>query len=215
VRNKDSGAPPPSRVPARRDMDRTPFTPMLDDLLGRVPGAYACALVDVEGETVDYAGLGDPFDVKIAAAHLQIVFAEIARYGALGDPRWLVIRGARRSLVARALPEGYGLVVLLRRRAGFTASRRAFLACERAFCLEAGLPWAPKGPSWHAVAVEADRRGRPRRVAGHPVEILGSLVGLGPREHGFRVRIDSGREVTLVREPRHCWYADELVGPDV
>jgi hypothetical protein len=194
-------------------MDRTPFTPILDELLSRVPGAYACALVDREGETVDYAGLGDPFDVKVAAAHLRIVMHAIEQYQLLGTPRWLVIRADRKSIIARALPQSYALVVMLRRRAGFTASNRAFLACERAICAEAGLETPVRGPAWYPVEVVADRRSRPLRVAGGPVEVMGSIVGLGPRERGFRVRIASGRELTLVRESLHRWYADEPVEP--
>jgi predicted regulator of Ras-like GTPase activity (Roadblock/LC7/MglB family) len=199
----------PSRAPPSRDIDATPFTPILTELLTRIPGAYASVLVDYDGETVDYAGMGDPFDLKVAAAHLRILLNDVEALGALGDPRWLVIRGARRSIVARALPERYALVVLLRRRAGFTASRRAFDACEQALCEEAGLARASDGPRWYPVEVEADRRGRPRRVGSAPVEVLGAVVGLAARERGFRVRIADGRELTVVREARSCWYADE------
>lgn len=203
----------PSRAPTARDLHPTPFTPILADLLARVPGAYASALVDVDGETVDYAGGGDPFHMKLAAAHLRIVMHDLEQSATIGDVRWLVIRGARRTIVTRALPENYGLVVLLRRRAGFTVSRRAFAACERAICAEAGLRYVPDGPPWYPVEVVADRLGRPRRVAARPAQIIGAVVGLGARERGFRVRIDSGREVTLVRESRRAWYADELVEP--
>ena len=43
----------PSRRPAPRDMDATPFTAILDEMIGRIPGAYGAVLVDSEGETVD------------------------------------------------------------------------------------------------------------------------------------------------------------------
>ncbi len=192
-------------------MDATPFMPILEDALARIPGAYAAALVDFEGETVDYAGLAAPFDVKITAAHLRICLSQIAEYGALGEPRWIVIRGAKKSIVARALPEGYALVVVLRRRAGFTASRRAFAACARALAHEAGWELVDDGPAWHPVRVESDRRGRPKRVGARPVEVLGAVVGLPARERGFRVRTEEGTELTLVRESRNCWYSDEEI----
>jgi hypothetical protein len=192
-------------------MDETPFTPILDETLARVPGAYAAALVDREGETVDYAGLADPFDVKITAAHLRICLRQLEEYGALGRPRWIVIRGAQKSILGRALPDGYALVVLLRRRAGFAASRRAFAACARALAAEAGWRLVDDEPAWHPVAVESDRRGRPRRVAHRAVEVLGAVVGLPARERGFRVRTAEGTELTLVRESRNCWYSDEPV----
>lgn len=227
----------PSRQPPERDMDATPFAAILGRLLRRVPGAYAAALVDFEGETVDYAGLAGSFDLRIAAAEVRLALEQISRGMPSGDARWLVVRAEWKSLVARALPEGYALVLLLRRRAGFTASRRAFAVCERELAEEAGWRLStgatPGGIAaraaldarradqaitsldapWWSVGVDVDRRGRPRRVRtpiGHElvVEVLGAIVGLAPREQGFRVRTQDGEEVTLVREARRCWYAD-------
>ncbi len=196
-----------------RDTDATPFTSILDALLAGVPGAYACVLVDVQGESVDYAGRGDPFDIRIAGAHLQIAIEQVRRAAVLGLPRWLVVRGTKLSTVVRALPEGYALAVLLRPRIGFSASERAFLACERALAKEAGWP-APRERPWHAIVVETDRRGRPLRVGqivqeGLDVEVLGAIVGLPPGERGYRVRTSRGAEFTVVREASRRWYADE------
>jgi len=196
-------------------MEATSFAKILHELIARLPGAYACALVDLGGETVDYAGVVSPFDVKVAAAHMRIILNDVAEYGAIGKPRWIVLRGDRRSFVARQLPDGYALVVMLRRRAGFTASARAYAACERALAAEAG--WTPPehGSSWFAVEVEVDRRGRPIRVnAGPtaravPVEVFGAVMGLSRGERGFRARTATGGELTLVREPGNTWYADE------
>jgi hypothetical protein len=42
------------------------------------------------------------------------------------------------------------------------------------------------------------------------IEVLGRVMGLG-RELGYRCRLRSGAELTLVREPAGTWYADELV----
>jgi hypothetical protein len=194
-------------------MDVTAFAKILGDLVTRIPGAFACALVDLGGETVDYAGLGDPFDVKVAAAHLRILLNDLEEYGALGSPRWIVIRGARRSFVARRLPEGYALVVLLRRRAGFTASERAFAACERELAAEAGWDSGVAGTRWFPVVVETTSRGRPMRVGAPPVavDVFGKVVGLPRAERGFRVRTATGGELTLVREAGNTWYADEDV----
>jgi hypothetical protein len=187
------------------------FAAILADALARIPGAYATALVDTEGETVDYAGASDPYDVKIAAAYLRISLHELEAMTALGAPRWLTVRGARKSLVARMLEDGYALVVLLRRRAGFTASQRAFAACARELAREAGWAHAENGPIWHPIAVEIDRRGRPRRLGRRslPVEVLGSVAGLPPKERGYRVRTEEGSELTLIREAGNWWYSDE------
>jgi hypothetical protein len=192
-------------------MDATPFTAILEQALARIPGAYASALVDTGGETVDYAGLADPFDVKVAAAHLRICLHQLHEYGALGEPRWIVVRGAKKSIMTRALADGYALVVLLRKRAGFTASRRAFAACARALAAEAGWSFREEDPIWYPVDVESDKRGRPKRVGEYPVDVLGAVMGLPHAERGYRVRTEAGTELTLVREPRNCWYADEQV----
>jgi hypothetical protein len=200
-----------------RDTEPTPFASILETLISRVPGAYAAALVDVEGETVDYAGVAAAFDIRIAAAHARILLAEVDRFGRLGAPRWIVVRGAAKSIVARVLPEGYALVLLLRKRAGFTASTRAFSACERDLAREAGWRIDARGRDedvhgrgqWYPVSVQADRLGRPRRVGKTAVRVMGALVGLPAREHGFRVRTTEGNEINVIREARNCWYADE------
>jgi predicted regulator of Ras-like GTPase activity (Roadblock/LC7/MglB family) len=203
-----------------RDTDATSFTAILDALVERVPGAYAAALVDSLGETVDYAGRGEPFDLRVAAAHFQILLANIERFGALGEPRWVVVRSTKKSIAASVLPDGYVLVILLRARAAFTISTRALKVCTRALANEAG--WndlekrdGVKQRSWFEVTVETDRRGRPSHVQGAAkrvaVEILGTVMGLSVRERGFRVRTDEGSELTLVREPKQRWYADEPV----
>jgi hypothetical protein len=196
-----------------RDTDETPFTAILALLLTRIPGAYGAALVDGEGETVDYSGTSDPFDLRIAAAHVQLLLQAVGRVGAFGEPRFIVVRGTEKSILMRALPEGYALSILLRRRAGFSdlASRRALSACERLLAKEAG--WTVPKPSWAAVEVLDDSRGRPITLGARRlhVEVMGALVGLPRGERGFRVRTNEGDELTVVREPNGVWYADEDV----
>lgn len=225
-----------SRRPPERDMDATPFAAILERLLARVPGAYAAALVDQEGETVDYAGLAGSFDLRVAAAEVRLALDQLGRAMPETPTQWIVVRGAKKTFAARQLPDGYALVTLLRRRAGFTASRRAFAVCERELGEEAGWRSSASSPKrrsarpellhdrgiahlegpWWAVEVEVDGRGRPRRVrtaAGEAraVEVLGAVVGHAPNELGFRVRTPDGEEFTLVREARRCWYADSAL----
>lgn len=221
---EDEGSAPPSvrlfGVIAPRDTEPTAFTHILETLIERVAGALAALLVDSLGETVDYAGRGDPFEMRVAGAHLQIVLRELGTVEWLGEPRWLVIRGALRSFAATALPDGYVLIVLLRPRAAFTLSTRALKVCTRALAQEAG--WTTrevaksegtKQRSWFFTTVETDRRGRPTHVGEKrmSVEVIGAVMGLSVRERGFRVRTAEGGELTLVREPRARWYADEPV----
>ena len=204
ARRSRASRPPPQA----RDVDATPFTPILEALLSRAPGADGVALVDGEGETVDYAGLASPFDMRIAAAHLQIVLRHVEELGKLGSPRSIVVRGSRKSVVIRSLPDGYALAVLLRRGAGFTATARAYAVCERALAVEAGWP-TPEGRFWCAVDVETEPGGRPRSIGGTEVEVLGTLVDVPRGQRGFRVRGWGGLEAMLVREPGGHWYLDE------
>lgn len=197
-----------------RDQAPSSFTQILDNLLLAIPGALAAALVDFEGETIDFAGNLDPFDVKVAAAHWQLVLGEIA-VTPIGAPRQMTVRAHRKSYIVRQLQPGYAVVVVLHPRAAFAASDRALQEAEARLCAEAG--WvAPRVPTrWYCVDVETETsdRGRPARLRGaggwQPVEVMGSIVGLGPREKGFRIRLPSGAEMLLVRERMGRWFADE------
>jgi len=176
-----------------------------------MPGALAAALVDLEGETVDYAGVATPYEVRLAAAHWRIVLQRTQEQASLGDTRALAVRAARRSFVLYALPQGYALVIVLSSAAGLPAWRRALPACARRLAEEAGWP-EPHWASWYPADVACDARHRPASVRAHglarPVEILGALAGgLSREERGWRVRC--GREeVTLVREAGGFWYSD-------
>jgi hypothetical protein len=194
-------------------MDRSPFAPILDDLVLRVGGSEAVALVDLGGETVDYAGSASPYDIKVAAAHWRIILAQLAEVPRLGRPRVLLVRSSKKSVIVRALPDDYALVVLLVRRSGFMASNRALSHCEKALAREAGWELDPHETSWFAVSVECDARRRPTRIVygglEEPVDVLGAVVGLSRRETGFRVRLASGPEITLIREAGSFWYVEE------
>ncbi len=198
---------------APRDMDKSPFSPILEDLVRRVGGSEAVALVDLGGETVDYAGSASPYDIKVAAAHWRIILAQLAEVPRLGRPRVLLVRSSKKSVIVRALPDDYALVVLLVRRSGFMASGRALSHCEKALAREAGWALDPLETSWFAVSVECDARRRPTRIVygglEERVEVLGSLVGMSRRETGFRVRLASGPEITLIREAGSFWYVEE------
>jgi hypothetical protein len=207
-------------APPARDQAESSFVPILRDLVARLPGALAAAVVDAEGETVDYSSARvDPFHVRIAAAHWRILLTELAQArGFGGAPREVIVRASKKSFLARTLPEDYALVVVLGRGAGFTASSRGIVACERALCREAGWALRAAGHEWFPVRVETEN-GRPAhlgatfddgtRKRAQALTVLGALVGLGPRERGFRVRLGSGRELNLVREAGGFWYSDE------
>jgi hypothetical protein len=199
---------------APRDQGESAFASILGDLVLRLPGARAAALVDVDGETVDYASRADPFGIKLAAAHWRIVLREAQ--AALGETCVLSVLAERRSFLVKALPQGYALILALSCGAHAATLGRALPVCVRRLSEEAG--WPSPGPlSWHPVEVLSDERGRPRAVESPPdslgLEILGSVVGgLARCERGWRVRWGRG-DATLVREASGHWYADELLPP--
>jgi hypothetical protein len=218
----------PKARPSARDQQESAFAGILGDLVDRVPGARAAALVDRDGETVDYSGQGDPYETRVAAAHLRIVLDEARAQPFLVASRSFVVRASRASFFVHALPEGYALIVRLARGAGFRGLQRAVPACARLLASEAG--WGRMASEWHPVDVLLDERSAPRalRVAARrgappapedpelevPLEVLGRFRAALP-EHAkaWRVRIDSGAEFTLVRESGGFWYIDEPLLP--
>jgi predicted regulator of Ras-like GTPase activity (Roadblock/LC7/MglB family) len=220
------GIKPRGRQSAPRDQHESAFAAILGDLVKRVPGARGAALVDRDGETVDYSGRGNPYEMRVAAAHFRIVLDEARRQASLGDVRSIVARAARASIAVQALPDGYALVLRLARGAGFRGLGRAIPVCIQWLTDEAGWP-AARSP-WYAVDVVSDERGTPRlaRVVGQtgsasgaestPVEVLGRYrAALPEHERAWRVRLPSGVELTLLQESSGFWYVDEPLIPRV
>ena len=131
---------------ARRDQRESAFAVILAAFVSRVPGARGAALVDFEGETVDYAGRVDPFELRVAAAHWRIVLNEAAAQPSLKRVGALAIRAARRTYLVSVLPEGYALVAILVRRAGLSGYERALAVCVRALGEEAAWSWVGVSP---------------------------------------------------------------------
>lgn len=203
------GAGPP------RDQERSTFTEILERLIHATPGAIAAVLVDYDGEAVDYAGPFDPFDLKVAAAHWQIVLGELRALATLGEVRALVVSARTRSYVLRAVHEGYAVMVVMHRASAFAFSERAMQDAAARFASEAGWPPPHDAIRWFQADVETLELDRLRpcrvRVAGawQPVEVIGSVVGLPARERGYRVRLPTGVEAILVRERLGRWFSDE------
>lgn len=210
-------------------MDETAFSVILHELMHRLPGSLAAAIVDYEGETVDYAnGSLDPFEMKLVAAHWRIALASMQEQSRFTTLRWVVTRAERRSFLVYLLPEDYALVVVQRWRGAFVPFARPIATAVRALSKEAVWPPPVEAPPiWHAVEVTTDARRRPDRIRIGEEDVglvvLGKLATpsrLTPgtirpepkekgRDRGWRVRLDSGKELTLVREPGGHWYADD------
>lgn len=204
------------RGDAGREHERTAFTRILENLIAAMPGALGVALVDELGESVDYAGELDAFDIRVASAHLQLEMrlATERIEGRTGRVRTMVVRAAKCSYVVVNLVDGYDLVVVTGRCAPFGVSERALSQAEYDIRVEGG--WQPsKGVDrWMLATVEARRaeRWRPKRLlikgGWHQLEVIGAVVGLARGERGYRVRTQDGAEMTLVREPIGRWFAD-------
>lgn len=203
-----------------RDQDASPFSAILWRLCEGC-FARAAALVDREGETVDYAGRSTPYEIRVAAAELRLVlaFTQGAQVPGFAQVSEIRIRTGRRSFAIFALGDGYAIVLELVRHS-FSVSPRALLQATRELESEAGIESVlrPGGTQWTRVEVRAaasDTR-RPDAVwldgAWQAVTVLGRYRSgdLARRERGYLARLASGAEFSLVREPLGVWFADGI-----
>ncbi|MDX2050835.1 MAG: hypothetical protein SFV15_00495 [Polyangiaceae bacterium] len=201
----------------------SPFGEILDRFR-QASGTMAAALVDREGETVDFTTDGAPFDVLVAAAEWQIVMGQVRVMGRPSLPvsTELFVRARRRSYAVFWIDEGYSLVCVLKRH-GFEVSRRATLVAVREIVAEAGWPERPSAhrasgtpERWARVEVHVQDNASRRPTAicmegtWQQLNIIGRYTAdlLARGEQAYRAQLDSGAELTLVREPLGAWYAD-------
>ena len=202
-----------------RDQAVSAFSAALHKLCENT-GALAAALVDAEGETVDYAGQLDPFDIKIAAAEWRLVLTHLVQSGV---PHWaetheLFVRAERQSYALIGLEAGYAIVLQLAKHTA-SLSTRALPEAVMEISREAGLSLPSRFAAherWRRVRVRAtsDDPKRPAWVwhegAWRELTVLGLYreKGFTRRDRGFRARLANGAEFFLVREPLGRWYAD-------
>ncbi len=205
---------------AARDQSDSTFSAILGRLCDDC-GALAAALVDGEGETVDYAGLLSPYEIKVAAAEWRIVLAVIkeSRMPGFHNIAGMTVRARGRTFVMEAMPDGYAVAVCLPQHA-FNVSRRALGQAVRELGHEAGLvlPEARAQVNWARVRVRTPPGSRLHRRpdaiwlenAWSPITILGRYQArdLSHSELGYLARLASGAEVFLVREPLGVWFID-------
>lgn len=211
---------------AVRDQDGSSFSAILAALCDNT-GALAAALVDGEGETVDYAGLLDPYEIKVAAAEWRIVLKVVheAKVPGFRNVSGLTVRARRRSYVIEAMPDGYAIALSLPRH-DFLVSRRALGQAMRELGGEAGMdmPEARTQVNWARVIVrtpDAQHQHRPDAIwlgdRWSPLTILGRYQArdLARNERGYLARLVTGAEVFLVREPLGIWFIDNAAALSV
>ncbi len=209
-----------ARVALARDQDASQFSAILLRLCDGC-AAHAAALVDKEGETVDYAGRISPYEIRVAAAELRLVLAftraaEVPGFREVNDIR---IRTRLRSYAVIGLGDGYAIVLELARHSS-ALSKRALLQATRELESEAGIASVlpPGCTPWSRVEVRlsSEDARRPEALwlnrAWQVVSVLGRYRShdLEPRERGYLARLPSGAELSLVREPLGRWFMDDL-----
>ena len=171
-----------------RDTEASPFSGILSDLVARVPGAFGAVMVDGDGEAVDYTGRVEPYDLKLAGAHWQIVLREFRALGTtlpIGTPRGLMVRGARKSFIAHALPGR------LRRRPA---------------------PWSPRRLDRRHPSLRRLRAGaRDRSRMANP-RALGCLVRARGRLRPNRSGRPTPASATVPRKARSKFFGKDLRG---
>ncbi len=222
--------PPSSELPldppreALRDRAESDFTPILRGLLALGRGAVGeVALVDAEGECVDYCAASEPDEARLVGACLEValrgVVPPVRRLGG-GRTLALHVQGERAELAVARVDEEY----LLAARSAPDGMTQSWLeALERAargIRQMAGL----SAPPW-----EAGREGlrvRLRAADGTPgwlwlggrLERIEAVVGrweegpgaTGEPLFGYRVRTRRGAEHTVLYEPgTGRWYLGE------
>lgn len=91
-----------------------PFKTLLTRLVEDVPGASGAILADWEGESVEQYSYGDPFEMKVTAAHWGIVLSllkGLPEEYPTGPVREGVITTERQHVIVGAIGEEYALVM--------------------------------------------------------------------------------------------------------
>ena len=190
------------------------FAEILRALVARSPGARAAVLVDSEGETVDYAGEADAFELRILAAHMTIARTNLVA----SNVRFF-------SCLPSGCPSSRACCPMAINSYCHANEGCCFLHCgpsPRALARsqeEAAWSWEEepfrraKRPRMGCDQVAQDADGRPlrsmraglqaERVCWHDVQVLGLDLTLPGGERGFRARLGPGTK--MHDRPRKQW----------
>ena len=147
------------RPRAPRDQAESPFNIILQDLLDVLPFARAAAVFDFEGETVDYAGTLDPYELRVIAATFQIFLTDLREVPLARGLSGVIVNLTTASFQIRVLDPSYSLIIVLRTLATHCVSDRLIREISHRLSVEAGLEHA--APAWHRVEVLTTAKQRP------------------------------------------------------
>ncbi|WP_224963419.1 roadblock/LC7 domain-containing protein [Geomonas subterranea] len=97
-----------------------PFKRLLTTLVESVPGGNGAILADWEGEAVEQFSHGDPFEMKVTAAHWGILLTQLKVVHdkfTTGAVRETVISTDEQYVIVGAVGDDYALVMTLDRNA--------------------------------------------------------------------------------------------------
>jgi hypothetical protein len=126
--------------PLPRDQVPTEFAAVLRRLVRSIPGAVGAAFCDFEGESVDFYGDVDPFDLKIAGAQFAPIHEEIVRRlrPAFGLPV-IHLRGESASYLYVPVADEYYVIAVLSAFASWWEALEDVEAARLHLKKEAGL----------------------------------------------------------------------------
>jgi predicted regulator of Ras-like GTPase activity (Roadblock/LC7/MglB family) len=112
----------------------TSFTPILQRIIERVPGAVAAIFADADGESVDHFSTQSADDTLVMGAHFGIVLHHVQlalRTFHYGDPQEMIMSLDRMDVIVRSVGLGYYLLLAIRREGHLaTALREAETAAH-------------------------------------------------------------------------------------
>ena len=117
----------------------TPFTPILRQVVERVPGAIGAIFADWDGEAVDLFSSGAKEEILIIGAHYGIVLNYVQSALHLfhfGEAEEMILQHARIDLIVRAVTHRYYVVLCTHAGAHLAIARREALAAASALARE-------------------------------------------------------------------------------
>jgi 8-oxo-dGTP pyrophosphatase MutT (NUDIX family) len=204
-----------ARTEAERDQCESAFTGILRRVFEAVPAVVAAVFIDLEGECIDYVASIQPYDAKVAAAHMRVLLNGMrgARSQALlGEVFAFELVASEREVWVRQFSDEYALVVLL--NPGFDVSelRDAVATACREFREEIGLaapPWEGQerlsvrlraSPGWSYAPAGFSLGGARYGITAVLGRWLESTRPGEPPWVCFRVRTQHGEELTLAHD---------------
>ena len=117
--------------------DKSNFSVILETLVSDVPGAIASMFCDEEGESIEYCGSMDTYDIKIAGAYSAIIIRQLKTEHS-PNTNFVEVTCHKRTLFVQQI-ERYFLVLILERRSFSANLEDAIEKAAAKFAEEAGL----------------------------------------------------------------------------